>query len=279
MYIIDGKEVSKKIREDVKRDIQSNGYKPCLLVVLVGNNVASQIYVNSKEKACQKVGIESRTVRMPENTSQKELIDVIKSANKDNSINGILVQLPLPDHMNAKTVIEAIDPEKDVDGLTSVNQGKLLLGMKGLVPCTPKGIMTLLHEYNVNLTGMNAVVVGRSNLVGKSIALLLLQKDATVTIAHSKTKNLKQICLNSDLIVCAVGKPKLITAEMVKKDAIIIDVGINRVYDALVGDVDYYNVSKIASRITPVPGGVGPMTIASLLENVVECYKKQNNID
>lgn len=278
MYIIDGKEVSKKIKEEVRQDVLSHGYTPCLLVIIVGDNPASQIYVSSKEKACKKAGIESKTIALPGNASQKELINEIVKANKDKSINGILIQLPLPSHMNAKEVIDAIDPEKDVDGLHVVNQGKLLLDEKGIVPCTPKGIMTLLDEYHVDLAGKNAVVIGRSMLVGKPIALLLLQRNATVTIAHSKTKNLKELCLNSDIIVAAVGKPKMITADMVKEGAIIIDVGINRLQDTIVGDVDFYNVSKIAYRITPVPGGVGPMTIASLLQNVVECYKRQNNI-
>lgn len=278
MYIIDGKEVSKKIKEEVRQDVLSHGYTPCLLVIIVGDNPASQIYVSSKEKACKKAGIESKTIALPGNASQKELINEIVKANKDKSINGILIQLPLPSHMNAKEVIDAIDPEKDVDGLHVVNQGKLLLDEKGIVPCTPKGIMTLLDEYHVDLAGKNAVVIGRSMLVGKPIALLLLQRNATVTIAHSKTKNLKELCLNSDIIVAAVGKPKMITADMVKEGAVIIDVGINRLQDTIVGDVDFYNVSKIAYRITPVPGGVGPMTIASLLQNVVECYKRQNNI-
>lgn len=278
MYIIDGKEVSKTIKNKVKEEIMVNNYKPCLLVIMVGNNPASLVYISSKEKACNKACIEARTIMLPENTSQKELIDVIEKANNDKTVHAILVQLPLPNHMDTKEVIDTIKPEKDVDGLTSTNQGKLVLGNAGIIPCTPKGILSLFDAYNIDLTGKNAVVIGRSSLVGKPTALVMLQRNATVTMAHSKTKNLKEICLNSDIIVCAVGKPKLITADMVKEGAIIIDVGINRVYDTIVGDVDYYNASKLASRITPVPGGVGPMTIASLLENVVECYKIQKNI-
>lgn len=278
MTIIDGKEVSKKIKEQVRIDIETHGYTPCLEVIIVGEDPASQIYVSSKEKACKKAGIESRTICLPENTSQKELIETIEKANKDKTVNGILIQLPLPNHMDSKEVIDAIDPTKDVDGLHVVNQGKLLLDLPGVVPCTPKGIMTLFREYNVDLTGKNAVVIGRSMLVGKPIAQLMLKKNATVTMAHSKTKDLKEVCLNSDIIVAAVGKPKLITADMVKEDAVIIDVGINRIHDTIVGDVDYDNVSKKASKMTPVPGGVGPMTIASLLENVLECYKVQNKI-
>lgn len=278
MYIIDGKEVSKTIKNKVKEEIMVNNYKPCLLVIMVGNNPASLVYISSKEKACNKAGIEARTIMLPENTSQKELIDVIEKANNDKTVHAILVQLPLPNHMDTKEVIDTIKPEKDVDGLTSTNQGKLVLGNASIIPCTPKGILSLFDAYNIDLTGKNAVVIGRSSLVGKPTALVMLQRNATVTMAHSKTKNLKEICLNSDIIVCAVGKPKLITADMVKEGAIVIDVGINRVYDTIVGDVDYYNVSKLASRITPVPGGVGPMTIASLLENVVECYKIQKKI-
>ena len=209
------------------------------------------------------------------NVSQKEIIDCIEKANKDKSINAILVQLPLPDHINTKAVIEAIDPLKDVDGLTSLNQGKLFLGLNGIVPCTPKGIMHLFDKYNVDLTGKNAIVIGRSLLVGKPLSMLMLAKNATVTIAHSKTKNLKELCLGMDIIVSAVGKPKMITADMVKEGAIVIDVGINRVHNTLVGDVDYLSVCDKCARITPVPGGVGPMTIACLLENVVECYKTQ----
>lgn len=278
MYILDGKEISKKVKAKVKEDIITNNYKPCLLVVLVGNNPASHVYVSSKEKACKNAGIDTQTIMFPENTSQKELIDVITKANSDKNIHAILVQLPLPSHMNTKEVINTIKPEKDVDGLTAINQGKLMLDSSGIIPCTPKGIMTLLKEYNIDLTGKNVIVIGRSNLVGKPTAMLMLKQNATVTIAHSKTKNLNDICLKSDVIISAVGKPKLITEGMVKEGSIIIDVGINRVYDRIVGDVDFANVSKIASRITPVPGGVGPMTIASLLENVVECYKLQKNI-
>ena len=276
MNILDGKLVSKKIQEEIKKEVSELSKKPCLLVILVGDDQASQIYVSSKEKACKRVGMESKTIVLEENISQKELIKLIQKANEDKNINGILVQLPLPNHMNTKAVVGAIDPIKDVDGLHAVNQGKIMLGESGIVPCTPKGVIRLLDEYHVDLTGKNAIVIGRSILVGAPLAQLLLHKNATVTIAHSKTKNLKELCANMDVIISAVGKPKMITEDMVKEGAVIVDVGINRVLGTLVGDVDYLSVAPKTSRITPVPGGVGPMTIACLLENVLECYKLQN---
>ena len=278
MNIIDGKAVSKKVREALKNEVKTFTDKPCLLVILVGNDQASQIYVASKEKACKNTGILTKTIYLDENVSQKEVIDCIKEGNADKNIHGILVQMPLPKHMDAKAVVDAIDPLKDVDGLHALNQGKLLLGEKGIIPATPKGVMRLLSEYCVDLEGKNAIVIGRSMLVGKPLALLLLQKNATVTMAHSKTKNLKELCQSMDVIVSAVGKAKTITEDMVKEGAIIIDVGINRVLGTLCGDVDYLSVAPKTSRITPVPGGVGPMTIACLLENVVECYKLQKGI-
>lgn len=276
MNILDGKLVSKQMQEAIKKEVATLNKKPCLLVILVGNDQASQIYVASKEKACKRVGMESKTIILDANVSQKEVIKVIEKANEDKDINGILVQLPLPNHMDTQTVVGAISPLKDVDGLHAYNQGKLLLGIPSIIPCTPKGIMRLLAEYHVDLCGKSALVIGRSILVGRPIAQLILQKNATVTMAHSKTKNLKDLCLQSDIIVCAVGKPKTITEDMVKEGAVIIDVGINRVLGTLVGDVDYLSVSPKTSRITPVPGGVGPMTIACLLENVLECYNIQN---
>ena len=275
MYIMDGKETSRELKEKIKAQVSTLLTKPKLLVILVGEDPASKIYVASKEKACKACGISAQTITLDANVSQKEVIDVIEQANKDKSINAILVQLPLPDHINTQAVINAIDPLKDVDGLTSVNQGKLFLGQDGLVPCTPKGVIHLLDKYNVDLTGKNALVIGRSLLVGKPLAILLLGKNATVTIAHSKTKNLKDLCLAADVIVSSVGRPKLVTADMVKEGAIVIDVGINRVHGTIVGDVDYLNVCDKCARITPVPGGVGPMTIACLLENVLECYNLQ----
>ena len=278
MYIMDGKAVSKIVKEEVKKEIKELGIKPKLLVIIVGNDPASMVYVSSKEKACKQCLIEAETVRLDENSSQKDVIDVIEKANKDKDVNGILVQLPLPDHIDTEYVINKIDPDKDVDGLTNINQGKLVNGAKSIIPCTPKGIMRLFREYAVDLSGKNAIVIGRSILVGKPIALLMLQANATVTIAHSRTKNLSEICKDKDIIVSAVGKPKFVTGDMVKEGAVVIDVGINRVHGTIVGDVDYYEVSEIASRLTPVPGGVGPMTIACLMENILECYKIQRGI-
>ncbi len=275
MNILDGKLISKKIQEEVKAEVSTLKIKPCLLVILVGHDPASQIYVASKEKACKKVGMESRTIILDDNIPQKELIHIIKEANNDKNIHGILVQMPLPKYMDELAVVDAIDPKKDVDGLHTYNQGKLMLGQNLIVPCTPKGIMRILDEYHVQLQGKNALVIGRSILVGRPIAQLLLQRSATVTIAHSKTKNLKELCLASDIIVSAVGKPKTVTEDMVKEGAVIVDVGINRVLGTIVGDVDYLLVSPKTSRITPVPGGIGPMTIACLLENVLECYNLQ----
>ena len=279
MYIMDGKETSRELKEVIKAKVITLTTKPKLLVILVGEDPASKIYVASKEKACKACGISAQTITLDGNVSQKEVIDVIEQANKDKSINAILVQLPLPDHINTQAVINAIDPLKDVDGLTSVNQGKLFLGQDGLVPCTPKGVIHLIDKYNVDLTGKNALVIGRSLLVGKPLAILLLGKNATVTIAHSKTKNLKELCLGADVIVSSVGRPKLVTADMVKEGAIVIDVGINRVHGTIVGDVDYLNVCDKCARITPVPGGAGPMTIACLLENVLECYNLQKEME
>ncbi len=279
MYIMDGKETSRELKEKIKNIVKELPSKPKLFVILVGDDPASQIYVSSKEKACKACEIDTVTVHLSADVSQKEVIGVVEQANKDESVNAILVQLPLPDHINEKDVIAAISPLKDVDGLTSINQGKLFMGESGLVPCTPKGVMHLFEKYNVDLNGKNALVIGRSLLVGKPLAILMLNKNATVTIAHSKTKNLKELCLGMDIIVSAVGKPKTITEDMVKEGAIIVDVGINRVHGTIVGDVDYLNVSPKCARITPVPGGVGPMTIACLLENVVECYKMQKEIE
>lgn len=275
MNILDGKLTSKKIQETIKKEVANLNKKPCLLVILVGNDQASQIYVANKEKACKRVGMESKTIVLDENVSQREVIKVIEKANEDKDIHGILVQLPLPNHMDTQAVVGSISPLKDVDGLNAYNQGRLLLGIPSIIPCTPKGIMRLLSEYHVDLCGKNALVIGRSILVGKPVAQLLLNQSATVTMAHSKTKNLKDLCLQADIIVCAVGKPKTITEDMVKEGAVIVDVGINRVLGTLVGDVDYLSVSPKTSRITPVPGGVGPMTIACLLENVLECYNLQ----
>ena len=273
MKILDGKAVSLKVKESVKvraDELKKFGVEPTLAVVLVGEDKASQTYVRAKEKACNEYGIKSVAHRLSENTTQNELLALINVLNLDDSIHGILVQLPLPKHIDTNVVLAAIDPRKDVDGFHAVNVGKLVSGLDGFVPCTPLGVMEILKEYDIEVAGLNAVVIGRSNIVGKPMANLLLNASATVTVTHSKTKNLKEICKNADLIVAAIGKPFFLKADMVKDGAIVVDVGINRLDDGrLVGDVDFYEVAPKCSYITPVPGGVGPMTIAMLLNNTI----------
>ena len=273
MKILDGKAVSLKVKESVKvraDELKKFGIEPTLAVVLVGEDKASQTYVRAKEKACNEYGIKSVAHRLSENTTQNELLALINVLNLDDSIHGILVQLPLPKHIDTNVVLAAIDPRKDVDGFHAVNVGKLVSGLDGFVPCTPLGVMEILKEYGIEVAGLNAVVIGRSNIVGKPMANLLLNASATVTITHSKTKNLKEICKNADLIVAAIGKPFFLKADMVKDGAVVVDVGINRLDDGrLVGDVDFDEVAPKCSYITPVPGGVGPMTIAMLLNNTI----------
>lgn len=273
MKILDGKAVSLKVKESVKvraDELKKFGIEPTLAVVLVGEDKASQTYVRAKEKACNEYGIKSVAHRLSENTTQNELLALINVLNLDDSIHGILVQLPLPKHIDTNVVLAAIDPRKDVDGFHAVNVGKLVSGLEGFVPCTPLGVMEILKEYGIDVAGLNAVVIGRSNIVGKPMANLLLNASATVTVTHSKTKNLKEICKNADLIVAAIGKPFFLKADMVKDGAVVVDVGINRLDDGrLVGDVDFEEVAPKCSYITPVPGGVGPMTIAMLLNNTI----------
>ena len=273
MKILDGKAVSLKVKESVKvraEELKKFGVEPTLAVVLVGEDKASQTYVRAKEKACNEYGIKSVAHRLSENTTQNELLALINVLNLDDSIHGILVQLPLPKHIDTNVVLAAIDPRKDVDGFHAVNVGKLVSGLDGFVPCTPLGVMEILKEYGIEVAGLNAVVIGRSNIVGKPMANLLLNASATVTVTHSKTKNLKEICKNADLIVAAIGKPFFLKADMVKDGAVVVDVGINRLDDGrLVGDVDFDEVAPKCSYITPVPGGVGPMTIAMLLNNTI----------
>lgn len=278
--IIDGKKTAQEIRSELKREIQNLKIKPELRVILVGNNPASQIYVKNKEKYASEVGIKSETIRLPEDITEEKLLKQIKKLNKDKHINGILVQLPLPSHINEFSVINAIAPEKDVDGFTIYNKGLLSIGKPALTPCTPLGIIELLKQYKVNIASKNAVVIGRSNIVGKPMAQLLLNEDATVTICHSKTKNLAEITANADILISAVGKPKFIGKKYIKKGATVIDVAMNRdtKNNRWVGDVDFDNVSKVAKFITPVPGGVGPMTIAMLLKNTVQAYKIQKKM-
>ena len=273
MKILDGKAVSLKVKESVKvraDELKKFGIEPTLAVVLVGEDKASQTYVRAKEKACNEYGIKSVAHRLSENTTQNELLALINVLNLDDSIHGILVQLPLPKHIDTNVVLAAIYPQKDVDGFHAVNVGKLVSGLDGFVPCTPLGVMEILKEYGIEVAGLNAVVIGRSNIVGKPMANLLLNASATVTVTHSKTTNLKEICKNADLIVAAIGKPFFLKADMVKDGAVVVDVGINRLDDGrLVGDVDFDEVAPKCSYITPVPGGVGPMTIAMLLNNTI----------
>ncbi len=283
MQIIEGKKVSAQVKEQVKIQTQQikdeHGITPGLAVVIVGDDPASRVYVNNKKKACEFVGFKSEEYALPAKTTQEELLSLVKTLNKKEDINGILVQLPLPKHLDDKAVIEAISPLKDVDAFHAVNVGKIMLGEYDFLPCTPAGVMEMLHYYDIDVSGKNCVVIGRSNIVGKPMAMLLLHENGTVTICHSKTKNLSQICARADILVAAVGKTKFITAEMVKDGAVVIDVGMDRdEYGKLCGDVDFENVKNKCSYITPVPGGVGPMTIATLMKNTLKAAKIQNNI-
>ncbi|NEO19066.1 MULTISPECIES: bifunctional methylenetetrahydrofolate dehydrogenase/methenyltetrahydrofolate cyclohydrolase FolD [unclassified Moorena] len=279
--ILDGKTIAKKIQTQLQEQTQKltlkHGRPPGLAVLMVGDNPASAAYVRNKERACAKVGIASFGRHFPSNTSQAELEQTINALNQDQRVDGILVQLPLPDHLDAVSLLHQIHPDKDVDGLHPVNLGRLLRGEPGLRSCTPAGIMHLLQEYQINLSGKQTVVVGRSILVGKPLALMLLEANATVTIAHSRTQDLGELTRRADILVAAVGKPQLITRDMVKPGAVVIDVGINRVSDQqeksrLVGDVHFDSVQETARYITPVPGGVGPMTVAMLLNNTILSY-------
>ena len=284
MEILNGKELAKKIRTELKEEVlnlkEKLGKVPGLAIILVGDNPASRIYVNSKIKGCQEIGIESFEYCLDANITEKELLEVIEKLNNDDKVNGILVQLPLPAHIDEKSVISKIALEKDVDGFKPENLGMLFLNDKNaLVSCTPAGIMRILDEYKINLEGKDAVIVGRSNIVGKPLAGLFINAGATVTICNSKTKNLCEKTKNADVVVMAVGKAKLLTSDMVKEGAIVVDVGINRTQDGIVGDVDYDNVAPKCSYITPVPGGVGPMTVAMLFSNTLQAFKRINNID
>ncbi len=270
--IIDGKELAEKIKKEVKDEIEAKKLTPGLAVVLVGDDPASHTYVRNKKKACAEVGIKSIDHALPNNTSEAELLKLITKLNGDKSVHGILVQLPLPAHINSQNILNAIDPAKDVDGFHPVNLGKLLSGIDhGLRPCTPLGIMELIDSTGVKIEGKNAVVVGRSNIVGKPVAIMLLEEHATVTLCHSRTTNLAEVIRNADIVVAAIGKPEFIKGDWIKKGAVVIDVGINRVADGkIVGDVEFEKAKKYASWITPVPGGVGPMTIAMLLKNTLK---------
>lgn len=275
--ILDGKKLRDKLLEGLKSRIERFDKKPSLVVILAGDNPASQIYVNNKKKNAEKLGINSTVINYPSNVTETELLDKIDELNKDDSVNAILVQLPLPAHINKIKIINAISPLKDVDGFTTENSGKLFTGQKPYVyPCTPKGILLLLDEYNIELEGKHAVIVGRSNIVGKPLSIMLLNRNATVTVCHSKTKNLADITKTADVLISAAGE-KLIEDSMMKVDSVMIDVGIFKDENGKTrGDADFESVSKIASYISPVPGGVGPMTIASLMLNTVELFELQN---
>ena len=274
--VINGQQIAKSIRNHIRLQVKKLDFKPGLAVIQIGTDSASTVYVNHKKKDCERVGFHSKVTRLPSNTSQEEVIDLVKQLNRSNSIHGILVQMPMPSHINEQMVIDSILPQKDADGLGTVNLGNLLIGREHILPCTPGGILRLIEKTKVKLVGKRVVCVGRSRLVGKPIGLLLLNRHATVTFCHSRTTNLGLETKEADILVVAVGKPKFITEEMVKPEAIVIDVGINRAGDSLIGDIDFKAVSKVASFITPVPGGVGPMTRACLLENTLKLATTQS---
>ena len=280
--IIDGKALAKKIRENLKKDVdelKKEGIKPKFAVILVGDDPASKIYVRNKNRACNEIGIEYEEHLLPENTTMEELLALIDELNEDKSINGVLLQSPLPKHLDINEAFKKIDYRKDVDGFNPINVGKLAIGEKSFISCTPYGVVKMLEEYNINPEGKNVVIIGRSNIVGKPLLQCLLNKNATITICHSKTRDIKAITKNADILIAAVGRPHFVTEDMVKDGAVVIDVGINRNEEGkLIGDVDFENIEKKASYITPVPGGVGPMTIAMLMNNVVEAAKMQNGI-
>ena len=272
--IIDGKAVSQKVKEEVRAEIEREGLKVGLAVVIVGNNQASRVYVNNKKKACEVCGIQSYEYALPEETTEKELRDLVRTLNDDPNVNGILVQLPLPKHITEKKIIKTISPKKDVDAFHAENVGRIVIGNYAFLPCTPAGVMELIHSTGTDVEGKECVVIGRSNIVGKPMAMLLLHENATVTICHSHTKNLAEVCRRADILVSAVGKADFVTADMVKEGAYVIDVGINRMADGhLCGDVDFDAVLPKAAAITPVPRGVGPMTIAMLLHNTLQAYQ------
>lgn len=272
--IIDGKVISKQIKDELKETVaklKEEGVHICLAVIQVGNDAASSVYVGNKKKACAYIGIESRAYELPESTTEEELLALIQELNQDDSVNGILVQLPVPKHINEDKIIRAISPLKDVDGFHPMSVGALSIGQPGYVSCTPAGIIQLLKRSGITIEGKECVVIGRSNIVGKPMAMLLLRENGTVTVCHSRTKDLKEVCRRADILVVAIGKPKMIDASYIKEGAAVIDVGIHRGADnKLCGDVDFESASKVAGAITPVPGGVGPMTIAMLMHNCVE---------
>ncbi len=274
--IIDGKAVSQKVKDEIRAEIERDNLSIGLAVVIVGNNQASRVYVNNKKKACEVCGIKSYEYALPEETTEEQLLELVDTLNEDKNINGILVQLPLPKQINEEKIIERISPEKDVDAFHATNVGKIMIGNYAFLPCTPAGVMELIHSTGTEISGKECVVIGRSNIVGKPMAMLLLHENATVTICHSRTKDLAEVCRRADILVSAVGKADFVTADMVKDGAVVIDVGMNRNAEGkLCGDVKYDEVEPKASYITPVPGGVGPMTIAMLMKNTLMAKKLQ----
>ena len=277
MSIIDGKMVASHIKDNIAAEVKilknKTGKTPGLAVVLVGDDPASAVYVKNKNKTCKNIGFQSFEHILSENTSEDKLLNLINDLNNDDQVNGILVQLPLPSHISSKKILVAINPQKDVDGFHLENVGRLVTGNALFKPCTPAGIIKLLDEYKIAIEGKNAVIIGRSNIVGKPVSFLLLERNATVTICHSRTKDLPSLTRSADILIAAIGKPNFVTPDLVKNNAVVIDVGINRLDGKLVGDVDFASVSKQASLITPVPGGVGPMTIAMLMENTFQAFK------
>ncbi len=277
--IIDGKKISQDIKDEVRDEIKEQGISACLAVIIVGEDPASQVYVRNKKTACEYCGIRSLSYELPENTSEKDLTELIEKLNRDDTVDGILVQLPLPKHINEDNIIEAIDPGKDVDGFSRRSVGALSIGTDGFVSCTPAGVIELLKRSGVEIAGKECVIMGRSNIVGKPMAMLMLRENATVTVVHSKTRHIEEICKRADILIVAIGRPRMITEDYVKDGAVVIDVGIHRIDPEknngkkLCGDVDYEDVEPVASYITPVPGGVGPMTIAMLMKNVLKAAK------
>lgn len=277
--IIDGKKISQDIKDEVRREIAEEHIDACLAVIIVGEDPASQVYVRNKKTACEYCGIRSLSYELPEDTSEKELVELIEKLNRDNGVDGILVQLPLPGHIDEKKIIETIDPDKDVDGFSRRSVGALSIGENGFVSCTPAGVIELIKRSGIEMAGKECVVMGRSNIVGKPMAMLMLRENATVTVVHSKTRHIEDVCSRADILIVAIGRPRMITHDYVKDGAVVIDVGIHRLDPEknngkkLCGDVDYEDVEKIASYITPVPGGVGPMTIAMLMKNVLKAAK------
>jgi methylenetetrahydrofolate dehydrogenase (NADP+)/methenyltetrahydrofolate cyclohydrolase len=280
--LLDGKTLSKKIKEEISKEVtllaEKSGKRPALAVIIVGDNPASRVYVNNKKKSCAECGIISEEYALSGETSEDELLKLIEKLNLRDDIDGILCQLPLPDHIDEEKILLAIDPSKDVDAFHPVNVGKITVGNFDFLPCTPAGVMELIKLSGIEVSGKECVVIGRSNIVGKPQAMLLLHANGTVTICHSKTKNLAEVTRRADILVAAIGKPRFVTSDMVKEGAVVIDVGMNRVDGKLCGDVDFDNVEKIASAITPVPGGVGPMTIAMLMKNTLKAFKLHNNM-